>query len=125
MTDEVENEMEVQEVNPVANMIDYITNGDFVNANNVFNSSLADRIGDSIDQAKIAQAQAMWDPSYEEGDVGVEVELGADENIEGDEIDMELSDDEYDAAIDDLDTDDLDDYDDPDDYGDDNDWEND
>ena len=124
MTDEVENEMEVQEVNPVANMIDYITNGDFVNANNVFNSSLADRIGDSIDQAKIAQAQAMWDPNYEEGDVGVEVELGADENIEGDEIDMEVSDEEFAAAAEDLE-DDPDDYDEPDDYGDDNDWEND
>ena len=83
MTDEVENDMEVQEVNPIANMIDYITNGDFVNANNVFNNNLMDRIGDTIDQVKIAQAQAMWDPSYEEGDVGVEVEVGAEENIEG------------------------------------------
>jgi hypothetical protein len=124
MTDEVENEMEAQEVNPIANMIDYITNGDFVNANNVFNSNLADRIGDSIDQAKIAQAQAMWDPSYEEGDVGVEVEVGADENIEGEEIDMEVSDEEFAAAAEDLE-DDPDDYDEPDDYGDDNDWESD
>jgi hypothetical protein len=124
MTDEVENEMEAQEVNPIANMIDYITNGDFVNANNVFNSNLADRIGDSIDQAKIAQAQAMWDPSYEEGDVGVEVEVGADENIEGEEIDMEVSDEEFAAAAEDLE-DDYDDYDEPDDYGDDNDWESD
>ena len=38
---------------------------------------------------------------------------------------MEVSDDEFDAAVDDLETDDPDDYDDPDYYGDDNDWESD
>jgi threonine synthase len=93
-------ELEVQEpeINPLANMIDYITQSEFQKANDIFNDVLGQRVADSLDQEKVAIAQAMYSPEEED-----EEDL-ADETTEVDEddIDMEVSDEELEAAMADL-----------------------
>lgn len=79
------------EVNPLTHMIDYITQSEFQKANDIFNDVLGQRVYDSLEQEKIAVAQAMYS-SEEETD---EVEEYEDE-------DMEVSDEEMEAAIDDM-----------------------
>ena len=93
MTEEVQ-----AEVNPIANMIDYITQSEFQKANDVFNDLLGQRVSDSLEQEKVAVAQAMYSPE-EEGDEDL-----ADETTEVDEddIDMEVSDEELETAMADL-----------------------
>ena len=81
------------EVNPIANMIDYITQSEFQKANDVFNDLLGQRVSDSLEQEKVAVAQAMYS-AEEESD---EYEMSAE-----DDEDMEVSDEELEAAMDDL-----------------------
>jgi len=103
MTEEAEvQEPEAVEVNPLANMIDYITQSEFEKANDIFNDVLGQRVADSLDQEKVAVAQAMYSPEEEaEGEEDL-----ADETTEVDEedIDMGVSDEELEAAVADLET---------------------
>lgn len=96
MTEEVQTE-----VNPIANMIDYITQSEFQKANDVFNDLLGQRVSDSLEQEKVAVAQAMYSSEEDDEDLG-------DETIEVDEddIDLEVSDEELEAAMDDLEVED-------------------
>jgi hypothetical protein len=98
MTEEFEHEVEVNPVNPISNMIDYITQSEFEKANNIFNDLLDQRVSDALDQKKVAVAQAMY--SSEDDD-----EMG-DEATEVDEDDIEISDEEYEDALNDLEEDD-------------------
>lgn len=84
------------EVNPLSNMIDYITQSEFQKANDIFNDVLGQRVSDALDQEKVAVAQAMHSPEEEE-----DFEDEVDTDIEDDE-DMEVSDEELEAAMDDL-----------------------
>lgn len=85
-----EEDNEVAEVNPLERMIDYITQSEFQKANDIFNQELGQRVSDTLDQEKIAIAQAAY--SEEEPEV--------DEDDE--EEDMEVSDEELEAAMADL-----------------------
>lgn len=98
MTEEAEvQEPEAVEVNPLANMIDYITQSEFEKANDIFNDVLGQRVADSLDQEKVAVAQAMYSP--EEESEGEEIEIEASED---DDVDLEVSDEELETAMDDL-----------------------
>ena len=92
-----ETEVQEPEVNPLANMIDYITQSEFQKANDIFNDVLGQRVADSLDQEKVAVAQAMYS-SEEESD---EYEMSNE-----DDEDLEISDEEMEAAMDDLENDD-------------------
>lgn len=96
MTEEVQTE-----VNPIANMIDYITQSEFQKANDVFNDLLGQRVSDSLEQEKVAIAQAMYSPEEEDEDLGDETT-----EVDEDDIDMEVSDEELEAAMDDLEVED-------------------
>ena len=87
MTEEVE-------TNPIADMIDHIHNSQFEKANTIWNDAIGQRVGDAIEQEKIAVAQAMYSPEED----AEELEAGDDE----DDIDLEISDEELEAAAADL-----------------------
>lgn len=98
MTEEVQTEQ-----NPLANMIDYITQSEFEKANVIWNDAIGQRVGDALDQEKIAVAQAMYSP---EEDAVDDEDLG-DETMEVDEddVDLEVSDEELETAMADLESD--------------------
>lgn len=98
MTEEVQAEQ-----NPLANMIDYITHSEFEKANEIWNDAIGQRVGDAIEQEKIAVAQAMYSP---EEDAVDDEDLG-DETMEVDEddVDLEVSDEELETATADLESD--------------------
>ena len=96
-------EVQTPEVNPLSNMIDYITQSEFQKANDVFNDVLAQRVDTALEQEKIAVAQAMYSPEEEEAS---DEELDTD--VDDDE-DLEVSDEELEAAMDDLELDDEED----------------
>ena len=93
MTEEVE-------TNPIADMIDHIHNSQFEKANTIWNDAIGQRVGDAIEQEKIAVAQAMYSPEED----AEELEAGDDETLEvdDDDVDMEVSDEELEAAAADL-----------------------
>ena len=99
MTEEVQNEVEVNPVNPLSNMIDYITQSEFNKANEIFNDLLAQRVSDSLDQKKVAVAQAMY-ASEEDEDLGDEAT-----EVDEDDIDMDFTDEELEDALNDLEDD--------------------
>lgn len=101
-----ETEVQTPEVNPLSNMIDYITQSEFQKANDIFNDVLGQRVANTLDQEKVAIAQAMYSPE-EEGEEDL-----ADETTEVDEddIDMEVSDEEMETALDNLNADEDDDF---------------
>lgn len=84
-------------VNPINNMIDYITQSEFQKANDIFNDILGQRVSDALDQEKIGMAQSMYS-AEEESD---EYEMS-----DEDDVDMDISDEEMEAAMDDLENDD-------------------
>ena len=88
-----ETEVQTPEVNPLSNMIDYITQSEFRKANDIFNDVLGQRVSDALDQEKVAVAQAMYS-AEEESD---EYEMSDEEDE-----DLEVSDEELEAAMDDL-----------------------
>lgn len=95
-----ETEVQTPEVNPLSNMIDYITQSEFQKANDIFNDVLSQRVSDALDQEKVAVAQAMYS-AEEESD---EYEMSDDQ--EDDEEDMEVSDEELETAMADLEAED-------------------
>src|SRR5210317_533627 len=111
MTEEVENEVEAQtEVNPIANMIDYITQSEFQKANDIFNDLLGQRVSDSLEQEKVAVAQAMYSPEEESEESDEDFEEIQNMNQHGkidaamDDMDddLEVSDEELETAMADL-----------------------
>jgi hypothetical protein len=68
---------EVEE-NPISRMVDYITHSEYTKANDVFNELLAQRVSDSLEQEKIAVAQAIYsDEDESEEDEYTDEELEA------------------------------------------------
>lgn len=55
MTEEVQTE-----VNPLSQMIDYITHSEYQKANEIFNELLGQKVNDSLEQEKIAVAQGIY-----------------------------------------------------------------
>ena len=92
-----ETEVQTPEVNPLSNMIDYITQSEFQKANDIFNDVLGQRVSDALDQEKVAVAQAMYSPEEESDEY---------EMSDEDDEDLEISDEEMEAAMDDLENDD-------------------
>ena len=93
-------EVQTPEVNPLSNMIDYITQSEFQKANDIFNDVLGQRVSDALDQEKVAVAQAMYSAEEESN----EYEMSDDQ--EDDEEDMEVSDEELETAMADLEAED-------------------
>lgn len=93
MTEEVQAEQ-----NPLSDMIDYITQSEFEKANAIWNDAIGQRVGDALDQEKIAVAQSMYTIDQEDLD---------DETMEYDDEDedLEVSDEELETAIADLESD--------------------
>lgn len=84
---------EVEERDPLENMIDFAANAEFNKANDVFDAVLTQKVQHALEQEKVALAQDIW------GDAGDEVES------------EDVSDEDLDAAADDIleDDDDLED----------------
>lgn len=93
MTEEVQAEQ-----NPLSDMIDYITQSEFEKANAIWNDAIGQRVGDALDQEKIAVAQSMYTIDQEDLD---------DETMEydDDDEDLEVSDEELETAMADLESD--------------------
>lgn len=84
-----------EEVNPISNMIDYITQSEFQKANDVFNDLLGQRVSDSLEQEKIAIAQSMY--SDEDEDTAQDTT-----EVDEDDVELEVSDEEMQNALDEL-----------------------
>ena len=83
-------DIEVEE-NPISRMVDYITHSEYTKANDVFNELLAQRVSDSLEQEKIAVAQAIYsDEDESEEDEYTDEELEA--ALEDDDEDYEEED---------------------------------
>lgn len=90
MTEEVQTEQ-----NPLSDMIDYITQSEFEKANAIWNDAIGQRVGDALDQEKIAVAQAMYTIDNEDLD---DETMG----IDDEDDDFEVSDEDLEAARADL-----------------------
>jgi hypothetical protein len=80
-------DIEVEE-NPISRMVDYITHSEYTKANDVFNELLAQRVSDSLEQEKIAVAQAIYsdeDESEEDEYTDEELEAALEDDDEEDE----------------------------------------
>lgn len=88
MTEEVE-------TNPISDMIDHIHNSEFEKASSIWNDAIGQRVGDALDQEKIAVAQSIYTVDQEDLD---------DETMEIDDEDdeFEVSDEDLEAAAADL-----------------------
>ena len=93
MTEEVQTEQ-----NPLSDMIDYITQSEFEKANAIWNDAIGQRVGDALDQEKIAVAQAMYTIDNEDLD---DETMG----IDDEDDDFEVSDEELETAMADLESD--------------------
>jgi hypothetical protein len=79
-------DIEVEE-NPISRMVDYITHSEYTKANDVFNELLAQRVSDSLEQEKIAVAQAIYsdeDESEEDEYTDEELEAALEDEDEDD-----------------------------------------
>lgn len=85
MTEEVQ-------TNPISDMIDHIHHSEFEKASAIWNDAIGQRVGDAIEQEKIAVAQSMYSPEED----AEELEAG------DDDVDMEVSDEELETAAADL-----------------------
>jgi hypothetical protein len=88
MTEEVE-------ANPISDTIDHIHNSEFEKASVIWNDAIGQRVGDALDQEKIAVAQSIYTIDQEDLD---------DETMEIDDEDdeFEVSDEDLEAAAADL-----------------------
>ena len=59
---------EVEERDPLENMIDFAANAEFNKANDVFDAVLTQKVQHALEQEKVALAQDIW------GDAGDEIE---------------------------------------------------
>lgn len=85
-------EYEVSDVNPISKMVDYITQSEYTKANDVFNELLAQRVSDSLEQEKIAVAQAIYsdeDESEEDEYTDEELEAALEDEDEDDDYEEE------------------------------------
>ena len=95
---------EVEEKDPLENMIDFAANAEFNKANDVFNDVLTAKVQHALEQEKVAVAQGIWQDAIDQDDLG-------DETIEVDEdgVDMDISDEALDQAAEDALEDDFED----------------
>jgi|GEM_PF-2572646 hypothetical protein len=75
---------EVEERNPLENMIDFASNAEFNKANDVFDDVLRQKVSDALEQEKVALSQEMW------GNASAEQEAM--------EVDLDITDEDLDAA---------------------------
>ena len=74
-------EEEIDPTDPIEDMIANIEKGEFVSANDVFNSMLNDKMADALENEKISIASRLYNKSEPEA----EVEQGTEEELEYDE----------------------------------------
>lgn len=103
MNDEEDN-MEVEQPNPLNNMIDFVQNAEFNKASNIFGDLIGQKVADALEQEKIGIASTMWGQPEDEDASQESDEDISDEDLEAAaaEIDAEDGDDiEYDEDGDD------------------------
>jgi len=76
------------ETNPISDMIDHIHNSEFEKASAIWDDAIGQRVGDALDQEKIAVAQSIYTIDNED--------------LDDDDVDLEVSDEELEAAAADL-----------------------
>lgn len=78
LDNQVEQEIEVPEVDPIGNFIDSIAAGDFNQSEKLFNDLLADKVADTLEAEKMAVADTIFngvEPASEEDVEEPEAEL--------------------------------------------------
>jgi len=61
MSDEENNmEVDVEQPNPLNNMIDFVQNAEFNKAGNIFSDLIGQKVSDALEQEKIGMAASMW-----------------------------------------------------------------
>ena len=70
--------------NAIGDLIDYSANGEFNQANGIFNELMAGRIGDAIEQEKVAMADTVYNRSEEDQ---LELPLEDEEDYSDEELD--------------------------------------
>lgn len=85
-------EAEVTPQDRINDMIAAAIQGDYVNANTQFNDILGDRVTDALDQEKVRIAAAIY------GDEEVQAAI---DDLEGEDADVDISDAEIEAELDD------------------------
>lgn len=88
----VDNEAEV-ESDPISDMLAHAVQGDYVNADKNFNAIASDRVNDILDQARVKIAGQMFKDPEEAEDDGADIDI-SDEEIEAaleneEELDLE------------------------------------
>ena len=86
----------------IGDLIDYSANGEFNQANGIFNELMAGRIGDAIEQEKVAMADTVYNRSEEdqlelpledeEDYSDEELDAAADEVVDSEDEDLEVED---------------------------------
>lgn len=79
---------EVEERNPLENMIDFAANAEFNKANDVFNDVLTAKVQHALEQEKVAVAQGIWQDAIEDE----ELEDFDNEDISDDDLEMAAED---------------------------------
>lgn len=70
----------------IENMIDMIAQSNYEKATDIFQSALASRVNDALEQEKVSIASSMWDENE-------------------DQLEMDLDEEEYEEALDEVESD--------------------
>lgn len=66
---------EVEERNPLENMIDFAANAEFNKANDVFNDVLTAKVQHALEQEKVAVAQGIWQDAIDDNEADEDLEI--------------------------------------------------
>lgn len=66
---------EVEERNPLENMIDFAANAEFNKANDVFNDVLTAKVQHALEQEKVAVAQGIWQDAIDDNETDEDLEI--------------------------------------------------
>jgi len=92
MNDEEDN-MEVEQPNPLNNMIDFVQNAEFNKASNIFSGLIGQKVADALEQEKIGIASTMWGQPEDEDISDEDLEAAAAEMDDEDGDDIEYDED--------------------------------
>ena len=66
---------EVEERDPLENMIDFAANAEFNKANDVFNDVLTAKVQHALEQEKVAVAQGIWQDAIDDNEADEDLEI--------------------------------------------------
>jgi len=73
---------EVEQTNPLENMIDFAANAEFNKANDVFNDVLMSKVHHALEQEKVAVAQGIWQDAIDDEITDEDLEDAAEDHYE-------------------------------------------